>query len=596
MHGDDSGKSSLAAWTRALALTAPITQNPASTFPTRIDELADQFGASPALISDDAILTYRALSEQSNQYGRWALQQGLVTDDTVCLVMTNCPAYLTIWTGITRTGAVVALVNSNLASDSLAHAIATVAPKHIIVGAECADAVRAVLPRLPRGVICWSHGPTNHDFQRLDLAIENLSPERIVLSGRRPPTLGDRALYIYTSGTTGLPKAAVVSHHRVMRWSYWFAGLMDTKPADRMYNCLPMYHSVGGVVAVGATLVSGGSVVLRPRFSAREFWDDIVEWDCTLFQYIGELCRFLVNSPPHPRERDHHLRLCCGNGLSHATWTEFQERFRIPRILEFYAATEANFSLYNCEGRPGAIGRVPSFLAHRFPIRLVKCDAETSDPLRGADGFCVGCPDDEIGEAIAKIPGDASLSGGSFEGYSDASATDRKVLRNVFVPDDAWFRSGDLMRKDAEGFYYFVDRLGDTYRWKGENVSTTEVADVIGTCPGVIEAVVFGVKVPGAEGRAGMAAVVVDATFDRRELHRHLAARLPDYAQPLFLRITSEIELTGTFRPRKPDLARSGFDPTATSDSIYFHDPVRETFVELDNTLFESLNAGRLRL
>ena len=287
----------------------------------------------------------------------------------------------------------------------------------------------------------------------------------------------DRALYIYTSGTTGLPKAANVSHFRLMQWSHWFAGMMDTRPNDRMYNCLPMYHSIGGVVAIGAPLVNGGSVVIRERFSASHFWDDVVEWNCTLFQYIGELCRYLVNSPPHPREAEHRLRLCCGNGLRPDVWEEFKRRFRIPQILEFYAATEGNFSLYNCEGKPGAIGRIPSFLAHRFPMALVKFDIETGEPIRNEEGFCIRCSANEVGEAIGKILDGGSSPGSRFEGYTDKEASDRKILRNVFMNGDAWFRTGDLMRRDENGYFYFVDRVGDTFRWKGENVSTTEVAD-----------------------------------------------------------------------------------------------------------------------
>ena len=201
-------------------------------------------------------------------------------------------------------------------------------------------------------------------------------------------TIADRALLIYTSGTTGLPKAANVSHRRLLEWSFWFAGLMNTGPDDRMYDCLPMYHSVGGVVATGAVLVRGGSVLIREKFSAHQFWDDVLDWDCTLVQYIGELCRYLVNAPENPRERAHHIRMCCGNGLRADVWEKFQKRFAIPRILEFYASTEGNVSLYNVEGKVGAIGRIPSFLTHRFPLALVKFDAATGEPVRDQRGFC----------------------------------------------------------------------------------------------------------------------------------------------------------------------------------------------------------------
>ncbi len=245
-----------------------------------------------------------------------------------------------------------------------------------------------------------------------------------------------------------------------MTWSYWFAGILNASPADRTMNCLPMYHSVGGIVAIGSVLVSGGSVVLQEKFSARHFWDDIVRWDCTLFQYIGELCRYLLKAPGNANERAHRLRLAFGNGLRADVWSEFQDRFNIPHIVEFYAATEGTFSLINVEGEPGAIGRVPPFLKHRFLSALVKFDVARGIPHRDSDGFCAPCAPDEIGEAIGKI-GSRAEAGARFEGYTSAEDSDAKVLRNVFAAGDAWFRTGDLMRQDAKGFFYFVDRIGD---------------------------------------------------------------------------------------------------------------------------------------
>jgi fatty-acyl-CoA synthase len=372
-----------------------------------------------------------------------------------------------------------------------------------------------------------------------------------------------------------------------------FAGMMDIAPSDRMYCCLPMYHSIGGVVAVGAPLVAGASVFIRERFSASRFWDDVSERGCTLFQYIGELCRYLAAAPPHPRERAHRLRLACGNGLRREVWEAFQSRFAIPQILEFYAATEGSFSLYNAEGKPGAIGRIPPFLTHRFPVALVKFDVETGAPARGPDGFCVRCVPDEPGEAVGKI---ADGSSGRFEGYTDAEASAKKVLRNVFAEGDAWYRTGDLMRRDRAGYFYFVDRIGDTFRWKGENVSTGEVEEVIAACPGVAEVVVYGVAVPGAEGRAGMAAIVPGDGFDLAQLRRHLAGRLADYARPVFLRLRDGIATTGTFKPQKQQLAADGYDPAATDDELYCDDRAQGAYIRLDTKLHGDIEAGKIRL
>jgi fatty-acyl-CoA synthase len=502
---------------------------------------------------------------------------------------------MAIWLGISRVGATVALINTNLVGRALAHAINIAGPKHIIIGAGVAEQLVNVLPQL-LPVKCWIHHSSDYDFPQIDREIERSSGDPLDHGEFRAPTLRDRALYIYTSGTTGLPKAANVSHFRVMQWCHWFAGLMDTGPKDRMYNCLPMYHSTGGVAASAAMLVNGGSVVLRQRFSASCFWNEIAAWNCTLFQYIGELCRYLVNSPPNTNETNHRIRLCCGNGLKLDIWETFKRRFRVPQILEFYAATEGNFSLYNCDEKPGAIGRIPIFLAHRFHVTLVKIDVDTSEPIRAADNRCVRCATNEVGEAIGKIRSDAPTS--RFEGYADSDATQKKILRDVFVKGDAWFRTGDLMRKDEHGYFYFIDRLGDTFRWKGENVSTTEIAQAILAFPDILDVVVYGVSVPGTDGRAGMAALVLrpGANLNLPAFRQHLAIHLPTYARPLFLRILSEMEMTETFKPRKQGLAHDSYDPTATSDALYFDDHTSQAFVRIDSALYDRIRSQKQRL
>ena len=586
--------SALRDWVRALEATAPIAGNPQRILPRVIEELAETRGDAPALLSAHEFLTYRALDQRANRYARWALEQNLGKGEAVCLVMPNRPEYLAIWLGITKVGAVVSLINTNLRGAALAHCLDIVKPQHVIVAAELCDEVRAALAPMASRPKIWSHG--SDDFARIDRAIEKLSGGRLTEAERRGVTIADRALHIYTSGTTGLPKAANVSHHRLMQWSFWFAGLMNSGPDDRMYDCLPLYHSVGGVVAIGAMLVRGGAVVIRDKFSVREFWDDVVNWDCTLFQYIGELCRYLANAPEQPREKQHRLRLCCGNGLRADIWQKFQDRFAIPKILEFYAATEGNVSLYNVEGKVGAIGRVPSFLAHRFPLALVKSDAATLEPIRDEGGLCMRCATGEAGEAIGRIHDGGAHAAAAFEGYTDAAASQKKFLRDVFERGDAWYRTGDLMRADAGGYFYFVDRIGDTFRWKGENVATSEVAAAITAFPGIAEATVYGVQIPGTEGAAGMAALVVDGTLDLPELRKHLARVLPSYARPLFLRIQDRIAVTATFKHQKNELMREGFDPAASDDAIYFDDPSQQAYVRLDGALFERIKAGAVRL
>ncbi len=569
------------AWVRALGAVSGLADG--GTLPQRLPALAERFGPRPALLSEAASLTYGGLLARANQYGRWALQQGLRPGEAVCLLMPNCPEYAAAWLGISGVGGVVALLNTGLRQAALAHAIAVVAPRHVLADASLAEAVEAVRPSLPPGAQCWMHGADREGWPRINVAALPDGP-----AAEHPPTLADTALHIYTSGTTGLPKAVNISHGRVVEWSLWFAGMMDIGPEDRMYDCLPMYHSIGGVVAVGALLVRGGSVLIRPGFSASRFWDDVADGGCTVFQYIGELCRYLVNSPPHPRERAHALRLACGNGMQAEVWTRFTQRFGVPHVLEYYAATEGSVSLYNTEERPGAIGRIPSYLAHRFPVALIRCDPETGAALRDADGRCQRCLPDEAGEAIGPAP--------ARDLYTDRKASEAKVLRDVFAWGDAWFRTGDLMRRDRAGFFFFVDRIGDTFRWKGENVATAEVADILGACPGVAAAAVYGVAVPGTEGRAGMATLAVDPAFRVEALFAHVTERLPEPARPVFLRLRSALDTTGTFKAVKAALAREGFDPARVSDPLFVLDRAGGGYVPLDAGLFGRITGGEMRL
>jgi fatty-acyl-CoA synthase len=581
---------------RALRMTTPIAKNPGRVFPNVVDELAEKFGDAPALIGQTERLTYRALADRSNRYARWALGQDLGMGETVCLLMPNRPEFVAAWIGITRVGGVVALANTNLIGPSLAHCIDIVAPRHVIVGAGLIQTFKTAQPLLKSAPKIWVHGQSADSFARLDWDIDQLPGDALAPSERRALTIEDRALYIYTSGTTGMPKAANINHYRMMLASHGFAAVMNTQPTDRMYDCLPMYHTVGGLIATGAVLVNGGAVVIREKFSARDFWDDLVRADCTLFQYIGELCRYLVNSPPHPSETRHRLRLACGNGLRPDVWDDFKSRFRIPHIIEFYAATEGNVNLINFEGKSGAVGRIPWFLAHRFPTEIVRFDVDTEQPVRNAEGFCIRCAPNEPGEAIGKILRDASKPTSRFEGYASKADDERKILRDVFEKGDLWFRTGDLMRKDESGYFYFVDRVGDTFRWKGENVSTMEVAEAITGFPGILEANVYGVHVPGKDGRAGMAALVCDGPLDLVGFRRHLVEHLPDYARPVFLRIRGQLDVTATFKQKKMDLVRQGFDPAQTTDAIYVHDAERRTFVPLDQPLYERILARQMRI
>jgi fatty-acyl-CoA synthase len=589
------GKPSTAkSWLKAIERTARIEANPQALFADLVEDWAARQPDRACLLSDRETLSYRDLNERINRFARWALSAGIGKGETVCLFLPGQPDCLAAWLGITRVGAVAALINTKLVGSSLAHCIDVAQASHIVVGHDLAAAFEEVHPRLKRAPKVWWHGGDASEAS-INTALADLDVSPLASSERRGVSIDDRALLIYTSGTTGLPKAAGISHRRILNWGGWFAGLMDASPEDRLFDCLPLFHSVGGVVAPCSMLAAGASVVLSEKFSAGTFWRDVVRWDCTLFQYIGELCRYLFKAPASEFETRHRLRLACGNGLRGDIWEAFQARFSIPRILEFYAATEGNFSLFNVEGKPGAVGRIPPLLAHRFPAAIVRVDAETNMPLRNAGGLCEACGNGEAGEAIGRI-GTADEAGGRFEGYTNATETEKKILRDVFAKGDAWFRTGDLMTIDEGGFFHFVDRLGDTFRWKGENVATSEVNEAILDCPGVIDAVTYGVAVPGADGRAGMAAIVTDESFDFAEFRDHLARRLPAYACPVFVRLSAALDSTETFKQKKQDLIRAGFDPRNVADPLFFRDPKSGSFRRLDADDYARLLEGAIRL
>jgi fatty-acyl-CoA synthase len=598
------GKPSAAkSWLKAIELTSNIEASPETLFADIVEQHAARQPDRPALLSDTETFGYGALAVRINRYARWAHSAGIKPGDTVCLFMPSRPDYVAAWLGISKVGGVVALINTKLIGPSLSHCINLAAADHVILAAELADVFETAMAYLDRVPQIWIHGgdadaaglAPGDGGTALDDILERMDGSPLTATERPAVTIDDRALLIYTSGTTGLPKAASISHRRIMNWGGWFAGLTGASPGDRLYDCLPLFHSVGGIVAPCSMLSAGASVVVSDKFSAGNFWSDIARWDCTLFQYIGELCRYLLKAPASEFETGHRLRLACGNGLRGDIWQAFQARFAIPRILEFYAATEGNFSLYNVEGKPGAIGRIPPLLAHRFPAAIVRVDPELGTPVRDADGLCIACARDEVGEAVGRI-GTADQGGGRFEGYTDQAQTEKKILRDVRAKGDAWFRTGDLMRLDQQGYFHFVDRIGDTFRWKGENVATSEVNEAVADGPGVAEATTYGVEIPGADGRAGMVAIVIDNRFDLQEFAMHLSRRLPAYACPVMIRISTALDTTETFKQKKHELVRDGFDPHHVIDPLFFREPKSGEYRPIDAQAYARILDGSIRL
>ncbi len=583
---------------RTLARVLPLARNRKRTLPLFAAEQARKYGDRPLFMSRNETLTYAQYNAIGNRYARWAMANGIKKGDAVCLMMPNRALYPAIWLGIARAGGVTAMLNTNLAGQALAYSINIVKPVHVIVADACKEAFASAEGLLEKGPTIWRHGGAGDPACRVDLAVAAFDDGPIPADQLPALVHDDRCLFIYTSGTTGMPKAANINHYRVMAAMLAFASVMQANEGDRMYDCLPLYHTVGGVIAIGAGLAAGGSVYIAEKFSARQFWDDVVDNRCTLFQYIGELCRYLTVAPPHPKEGSHQLRVACGNGMRPDVWARFKHRFKIPHIREFYAATEGNAVMFNLDGKEGAIGRVPTWLRPMFPMTNVRLMAEGDgeEIMRGSDGFCVRCDPGEVGELISEIVFDPMKPGQRFDGYADRGATEAKILRDVFKKGDMWFRSADLVRRDRHNYYYFIDRLGDTFRWKGENVSTAEVAETITPVEGVREANVYGVRVPGYEGKVGMMALAVDEGFDLGRLHDYVEGALPAYARPMFLRIQGKIDATSTFKQRKFNLVREGYDPAHVGDPLYFDDPRERRYVRLDADLHRAVVSGTVRL
>ena len=568
-----------------------IESKPDKIIPLQIAEFAKKTPDAIAIYYEDKEITYRDLIDRSNKYAQWFLNNNLSKGDVVALMMENRPEFLACWIGITQAGGTVALINTNLSGQPLDYSLGISQASNLILGSELLENFLTTSDETKSNFKTWTQGNYNDSnyFEDLDKYLNNLSAAKPEVDYKI--TNDDDALYIYTSGTTGNPKAATISHKRLRLMMMGFKGAIQPNKNDRVYNVLPLYHSAGGVIAVGLALTSGASLVLKRKFSVNEFWDDVHKYKVTIFQYIGELCRYLLNAPFHKHEKDHNLRMVSGNGLRPDIWNDFKERFNIKNILEFYGATEGNVSLMNYDGKSGAIGRIPKYMQKILNVHIIKFDVEKEEPIRDENGFCIPCDVNETGEAIGEI-----VLPGSFEGYVDKEATRKKILVDVFTKGDQYFRSGDLLSKDELGYVYFVDRIGDTFRWKGENVATSEVAEAFAGFDGILETNVYGVSIPGSDGKAGMAALSTNRDINLENLYQSLSSSLPSYAQPLFLRIKKEIEITGTFKHRKVELVKDGYNPEEIKEPMYFCDHKAQTYLPLDQELYNKIQNKELKL
>ena len=577
-----------------LGRSKKLDKNKSLTVPDMIEESIDKFPNNIAIEFEDKSYTYSDLDKESNQVANWAIKKGYKTGDVVALLMENKPEFIFIWLGLSKLGITIACLNNNIKSKSLAHCIQTSKSKSLILSSDLIDNYSSAEDLIDNQLSVYVSGDKVQGFENIDDDNEK-NTNRPNLSIRKTLTNSESLFYIYTSGTTGLPKASNFSHQKFAVGSGLQMFSLNMKSTDKTYLVLPLYHATGGVVGLGSTLFTGGTVVLRKKFSVEKFWEDCAKYNVTVITYIGELFRYLISAPKNEFEKQHNIRGMYGNGLRPDVWKVVQDRFGINNIIEFYGASEGNVSLTNVDSRFGSIGRIPPYAKNALPTKIVKFDVVNEKVVRNEDGFCIECEDDEAGEVIGLIPNEDKFSG-KFEGYTDKEATAKKILKDVFEKGDQWFSSGDLLKRDKDGYYYFVDRIGDTFRWKSENVATSEVSEAISTFAGVKEANVYGVLVPGEDGRAVMASIVPGEEFSINGLYEHLSQHLPKYSIPVFIRISKEIEVTGTFKYKKTDLVKDGFDPSVVKDQMYYASTSENDYIDLDVNVFKKISDHELKL
>lgn len=564
----------------------------------RVTAMAQKYGDQIAIIFGERTMTWRELNEQSCRFAGALTNLGVERGDVVSLMMENRPEFITMCVALNKLGAVAALINNNLRERPLQHCITTSDSKLCVFGTELSDAIGGVRSAVSLGddrftaVRDTDSSETPEWASDLTALSSNLDPTE-------PPaqdevTLRENSFYIFTSGTTGLPKAAVMSNRRFLQTASLshIAGLR-CKQSDRVYLCLPLYHGTGLIIGVGACMLSGAAIVLQRKFSASRFLDDIRRYKVSHLVYVGEMLRYLYNSSEKSDDALNPLHTMIGNGLRPDIWIDFKRRFGIKRITEFYGASEGNVAFANILNKDCTVGLTASKVA------LVSYDPESAEVVRNEKGRCTEVEAGEPGLCIGYISPNSA-----FEGYTDPSATESKVLRDVFEPGDSWFNTGDLLKTIDVGFslgykhYQFVDRLGDTFRWRSENVSTNEVGEILNGYEDISMSNVFGVEIPGSEGRAGMAAVCLregSDSLDMSAFSAYVQKNLPSYARPVFLRVQPAQEVTGTFKMVKKDLVEQGFNLSEVDDPIFVLKPGDKSYSRLDEGFLTEIQSGNAR-
>ncbi len=576
----------------------PQPRENAGCFATMVEHNAERLPDHTAIIFEGDRISWKGLNELANTYAALLKREGIARGDTVSVIMENRIEFIATLVALNKLGAIGGLINTNLTGRQLAHCITVTESKKCIFGAEVGTGLSEITGDIPltEGTdYLFVADPAKPDLPCPNWAMDFGAASADMPAANHPETssitLGDTALYIFTSGTTGLPKAANMSNARFLTTSRLVhtAGLRCTEK-DCIYLCLPLYHGTGLIIGMGPAMSSGATMFVRRKFSASQFLPEVREHNATCLVYIGELCRYLTNSPAQPDDHNNPLRSMMGNGLRPDVWDDFKKRYGVQRISEFYGASEGNVSFVNLLNKDKTIGMTANTIA------LVKYDVVADEIVLDENGRCQLVEPGEPGLLLGQINETAV-----FEGYTNKEATEGKTIRNAFVDGDAWFNSGDLIKEIDVGYslnyphYQFVDRIGDTFRWKSENVSTNEVGEIINQHPQVKFCNVYGVEVPGADGRAGMAAItLVDGVseLDLESFAAHVNAELASYARPVFLRIQPDIDVTGTFKMLKGELRKQGYNLSQIDDPVFVKRPGSESYEPLTDTFLGSLEQG----
>ena len=553
----------------------------------------EKFSERPFLYFEDEMWTYGDTNKAANILARYLVSTGVKHGDRVVMFMENRPSFVISLLALNKIGAIAVLINTSLTGDPLVHCINSSDSVKCIFGAERADVLEDVLNEInviKQEDFLWVEDTSEYSLPNwaIDLKAQLDISDNVNLEETNSVRVKDIACYIFTSGTTGVPKAAICPNQKILAASVniTIAGYRINE-TDCMHNSLPLYHSTGLMLGICAVIQAGASTFIKRKFSASSFWDEVQKYNTTALVYIGELCRYLANSDPTPVEQNNPLKVMVGNGLRPDVWDIFKERFGVNRIVEIYGASEGNALFTNLLNKDKTIGMTNADVA------LIEYDVAEDEILKGDDGFCKKILTHDPGLLVVRIGPDAV-----FNGYTDAQATEKKILRNVFEDGDAWFNTGDLIKTVDVGYalgkthYQFVDRIGDTFRWKSENVSTNEVGEILNGFKDVNMSNVYGVQIPGCEGRAGMAAFSLDdaESFDWQAFSDYVENSLPKYARPLFIRIIQEMDTTGTFKLKKNDLRNESFDITKVADPIYCLKPNSSNYVALDNEWLQIIN------